>query len=89
MRFEHDEAIYLGLVKGVDKCILGGMTPGGFGGEFEKILAEMTDRMRKMPHYENLTPLGDSVEIFMVDDIENPDNVYVVFRKCFTVKEDF
>jgi hypothetical protein len=86
MRFEYDEAIYLGLVKRVSKRVLGSLFPGGQQVEFEKILAEMTDKMKEMPRFENLNPVDDSVDIFMLDDIENQDYAYVVFRKGFNMK---
>ena len=86
MRFEYDEAIYLGLVKRVSKSVLGNLFPGGQGAEFEIILAEMTEKMKGMPRFENLNPVDDSVDIFMLDDIENQDYAYVVFRKGFNMK---
>ena len=86
MKIEQDETIYIGLVRRIDKSLLRNILPDGRIPEFDQVLSEMTDKMKQMPQFGNLEPVGDSVHCFMVDDVEDLSYSYVIFRKGFTPK---
>ena len=86
MKIKQDETIYLGLAERISKDLLSDLLPDGRMPRFERILNDMTGKMKEIPAFQDIEPIDDSIECFMVDDIEDLSHSYIIFRRGYRPK---